>query len=149
MDVEVILTENDPKLGKRGQVIKVSSGYAQNFLFPNQKAKPATAANVRLFEQEKARTAKEEEGRVSAARELASRISSVDLRLSVTAGEGDKLFGSVTSQDIAEALAAKGVTLDRKKIHLDEPIKKLGSYQIPVKLHPDVQALLKLEVAKI
>ena len=148
MDVEVILTENDPKLGKRGQVITVSSGFAQNFLFPNHKAKPATAANVKLFDREKARALKEEEERLALAKEQASQISSVRLRLSVSAGEGDKLFGSVTSQDIVEALSRQGISVDRKKIHLEEPLKKLGSYQVALKLHPEVNTMIRVEIVK-
>ena len=148
MDIQVILTETDPKLGERGQVIKVSSGYAQNFLFPHNKAKPATPANLKSFEQEKARAAKEEAAHLAQAKEQAARLSSVHLRLEVSVGEGDKLFGSVTSQDIAEALSRQGITIDRKKLHLQEPIKRLGSYQLPFKFHPDVTANLKLDVVK-
>ena len=148
MDIQVVLTENDPKLGKRGQVIKVSSGFAQNFLFPQKKAQPATPANLRSFEQEKARSSKEEAERLAQAREQASRISSTHLRLEVSVGEGEKLFGSVTSQDIVEALSKQGVALDRKKLHLEEPIKRLGSYHLAVKLHAEVTADLQLEVVK-
>ena len=148
MDIEVVLTESDPKLGKRGQVIKVSSGFAQNFLFPHHKAKLATPANLRLFEQEKVRASKEEAERLSLAKELAARAASVRLRLEVSTGEGDKLFGSVTSQDIAEGLAKEGISVDRKKIHLEEPLKKLGSYDIPLRLHPEVHSVLKVELVK-
>ena len=148
MDIQVVLTENDPKLGKRGQVIKVSPGYAQNFLFPRQKARPATPANLKVFELERARVSKEEAGHLSVAKEQALRISSLRLRLEVSTGEADKLFGSVTNQDIAQALSQQGVSLDRKKILLEEPIKKLGSYQIPIKLHPDLSAALRLELVK-
>ena len=148
MDIQVVLTENDPKLGKRGQVVKVSSGFAQNFLIPHNKAKLATPANLKSFEQEKARTAKEEAERLAQAKEQAARLSSVQLRLEVSVGEGDKLFGSVTSQDIVDALSNQGIALDRKKLHLEEPIKRLGGYHLPVKLHPEVSADLKLEVVK-
>ena len=148
MDIQVVLTETDPKLGKRGQVIKVSSGYAQNFLFPHRKAKPATPANLKLFEQEKARASKEEAVHLALAEEMAKRISALHLRFQVSTGEGDRLFGSVTNQDIVESLSQQGISLERKKIHLEEPIKKLGTYQIPIKLHPDVHAVLKLELAK-
>ena len=148
MDIQVVLTETDPKLGKRGQVIKVSSGYAQNFLLPHNKAKLATPANLRLFEQEKARASKEETERLSLAKELAAHAASIRLRLEVSAGEGDKLFGSVTSQDIAEALAKQGISIDRKKIHLEEPIKKLGSHEVPLWLHPEVHSVLKIEIVK-
>ena len=148
MDIEVVLTETDPKLGKRGQVIKVSPGYAQNFLFPNHKAMPATAANLKEFEREKARHTKEEAEHLAQAREQALRIASLSLRLEVSTGDGEKLFGSVTSQDIAEALAAQGVSLERKKIHLEEPLKKLGRYEVSIKLHPEVSAALKLALVK-
>lgn len=146
--IQVILIENDPKLGKRGQVIKVSLGFAQNFLFPQKKAKPATPANLKLFEDEKARSTQEEAEHLLKAKEQAARVSSVHLRLEVSVGEGDKLFGSVTSQDIVEALSNQGITLDRKKLHLEEPIKRLGSYRIPFKVHPEVTADLKLDVVK-
>ena len=148
MDIQVVLTENDPKLGKRGQVIKVSSGFAQNFLFPQKKAKPATPDNLRSFEQEKARTAKEEAERLAEAKEQAARLSAVRLRLEVSVGEGDKLFGSVTSQDIIESLSAQGVTLERKKLHLEEPIKKLGAHEIECRLHPEVTLRLRIEVVR-
>ena len=148
MDIQVVLTENDPKLGKRGQVIKVSSGFAQNFLFPQKKAQPATPANLKSFEQEKVRASKEEAERLAQAKEHAARLSSVQLKLEVSVGEGEKLFGSVTSQDIAEALAKQGIMLDKKKLHLEEPIKRLGSYRIPVKFHAEVTAELKLDVVK-
>ena len=148
MDIQVILTENDPKLGKRGQVIKVSPGYAQNFLFPHKKAKPATAANLKMFDDEKARRSKEEAAHLASAEKLRDRIEAVSLHLAVSAGEGDKLFGSVTSQDVAQALADKGILLDRKMIHLEEPLKKLGSHRIPLKLHPQVHTHLTLELVK-
>ena len=148
MDIQVVLTENDPKLGKRGQVIKVSPGFAQNFLFPQKKAKPATPDNLRSFEAERARISKEEAERLAEARQQAARISSVHLRLEVSVGEAEKLFGSVTSQDIAEALSKQGIVVDRKRLHLEEPIKHLGNYHIPLKLHPKVIADLQLDVVK-
>jgi large subunit ribosomal protein L9 len=148
MDIQVILTENDPKLGKRGQVVKVSPGYAQNFLFPHNKAKLATPANLKSFEQEKVKNAKEEAKRLAQAKEQAARLSSAELKLEVSVGEGDRLFGSVTSQDIIEALSKKGITLDRKKLHLEEPIKRLGEHPVPVKLHPEVSVQIKVSVVK-
>ncbi len=148
MDIEVVLTETDPKLGKRGQVIKVSPGFAQNFLFPQKKAKPATVANLKLFQEEKARISNQEAERLAQAKAQAARVSSVHLCLEVSVGEGEKLFGSVTSQDIAEALSQQGIVIDRKKLHLEEPIKRLGSYRIPFKLHPEITVDLKLDVVK-
>ena len=148
MDIEVVLTQADPKLGRRGQVIKVSSGFAQNFLFPHHKAKPATPENLKAFDAEKARASKEEAEHLAQARALGARVSSTTLKLEVSVGEGDKLFGSVTSQDIVEALLNQKISIDRKKLHLEEPIKRLGAYQVPVKLHPDVIVALKLELVK-
>ncbi len=148
MDIQVILTENDPKLGKRGQVIKVSSGYAHNFLFPNGKAMPATNANLKNLEAEKARTAKHDTEVLDQARALAAKIGAVKLRLDVMAGDQDKLFGAVTAQDISDALSAKAIALDRKKIHLEEPLKKLGVHQIEIRLHPQVIAQLSVELVK-
>jgi large subunit ribosomal protein L9 len=148
LDIQVVLTENDPKLGKRGQVVKVSSGYAQNFLFPHGKAKPATAANLKGFEDEKARAAKEEAERLAQANALASRLSSLKIELSMSIGEGGKPFGSVTSHDILEALSAQGVALDKKKLHLEEPIKKLGTHKVPVRLYNDVACQITVEVVK-
>ena len=148
MDIEVVLTETDPKLGKRGEVVKVSSGYAENFLFPHHKAQPATLANLRAFEQEKARHLKEEAESLAKAKALAEKLGTANVRLEVQAGEGDKLFGAVTSADIVEALARQGIAVDRKKLHWGEPIKKLGTYEIPLKLHPEVHSALKIEIVK-
>lgn len=148
MDIEVVLTESDPKLGQRGEVVKVSSGYAQNFLFPNKKAKPATASNLKNLEEEKARRVKEESEIKARAAELAKKIGAASLTLEVLAGEGDKLFGAVTSQDIQLGLANLGMAVDKKGIHLEEPIKKLGAYTVAIKVHAQIQTNLKLWVVK-
>ena len=148
MDIQVVLTENDPKLGKRGQVIKVSSGYAQNFLFPHHKAKPATPANLQEFDREKEKHSKEEAQRRSEAETLAASIRRQPLKLEMMAGDQDKLFGAVTTQDIVEGLAKLGIVCDRKKAHLDEPIKKLGTYQVEFRLHPQVSVKLQVDVVK-
>lgn len=148
MDIQVILTANDPKLGKRGDIVKVSSGYAQNFLFPNQKATPATPANLKLFNAEKERHDKHEAEVLSQAKELAAKISALKLKMEVSSGDGDKLYGAVTNQDIANALLGHKLSVDRKKIHLHDPLKKLGTYQVEIKLHADVVATLQLEIIK-
>ena len=148
MDIQVILTENDPKLGKKGQVVKVSSGYAQNYLFPNHKALPATASNLKTAEQEKSRVAKHEAESLGEAKALGERIRSAELKLEVMAGDGDKLFGAVTAQDLSDALANAGIPCDRKKIHLQEPIKKLGLHEVEVKLHPSVSVKLRAQVVR-
>ena len=148
MNVEVVLLRDDPKLGKRGEVVKVSSGFAQNFLFPHAKAKPATPANLKSFEKEKAQAAKEEADRLLRAEDLSKKIKEMSLSVEVSAGEGDKLYGAINSQDIAQALQAKGLSVERKEIHLEEPIKKLGTYQVHVKLHPKISTPLKIELVK-
>jgi large subunit ribosomal protein L9 len=148
MDVQVVLTETDAKLGRRGQVIKVSSGYAANFLYPQKKAVPATPANLRRFEEEKARQAKERETLLDEARRAAEAVRKVTVTVAVLTGADDKLYGAVTAQDIAQAAAAAGLPLEKRHLHLEKPIKKLGAYEIPVKFHPDVAAALKLQVVK-
>ena len=147
-DIQVVLTGSDPKLGERGKVLKVSRGYAVNFLFPGRKALEATPANLRSFEEEKARQSKEKAETRSRAEELAKKIGSLTLTIEVPVGEGEKLYGAVTSQEIQRALAGKGAAVERKDIHLEEPIRKLGAYEIPVKLHREVNAVLKLQVAR-
>ena len=148
MNIEVVLTENDPKLGRRGEVIKVSSGYAQNFLIPHQKAKLATPSNLKSFNEEKARRARSDAETKAHAEEIAKKIEAISLTVEMLAGEGDKLFGAVTAQDIQETLLSQGIAVDKKGVHLEEPIKKLGAYTVTVKLHPEIQALLKLWVVK-
>ena len=148
MNVEVVLTQDDRSLGKRGEIVKVSSGYANNFLIPNQKALLATPTAVKNFEAEKARHAKKQADTLSRARETAAKIERTFVRVEMLAGEEDKLFGAVTAQDIHEALKAQGLAVERKDLHLEEPIRKLGGHEVTVKLHPEVTIKLKLQVAK-
>ncbi len=148
MNIEVVLLQDDAKLGKRGEVVKVSSGFAQNFLYPHHKAKAATPENLKAFEGEKTRRLKEEADRLSRAQALAKQLKDLSLTIEVSAGEGDKLYGAVNSQDIVEALAGKNILLERKDVHLDEPIKKLGTYQAQVKLHPQISTALKIMITK-
>lgn len=148
MNVEVVLTQDDRSLGKRGDVVEVSSGYATNFLIPQKKAVLATAATVRNVEAEKARRAKHEAESLERAKILAAKLEKTFVRVEVLAGSDDKLYGAVTAQGIQEALQAQGIVLERKMLHLEEPIRLLGGHQVPVKLHPEVKAVLKLQVAK-
>ena len=148
MDLEVVLIENHPKLGERGRVVKVSPGYAINCLIPQKKARLATPANLKSFEAEKAALAKKESGRLSHAKELARRIAETSLTIEVQVGAEEKLYGAVTSHEIHQSLLQQGIHLERKDIHLEEPIRKLGSYQVPVKLLPEVNAVLRLWVVK-
>ncbi len=148
MDIEVVLTGIDPKLGKRGEIVKVSSGYANNCLIPQKKAVLATPQAKKAFEAEKAREAREAEDRLTAARQAAHRLQGLgDVVVEVMAGEGDRLYGAVTAQNIQEALAARGVKIEKHDVRLEEPIKKLGEYKVPLKLHAEVVANVRVVVA--
>src|SRR5215469_15591950 len=144
--MEVILKEDVLKLGHRGDVVKVADGYGRNYLLPEKLAIEATAANKAVIEQMKAsavrKTAKEKAG----AEDLAKQLNEVELVFERKVGEHEHLFGSVTSGDIAHALEAKGFTVDRRKIALDDPLKSLGEYHVPVKLHREVTSHLKVVV---
>jgi large subunit ribosomal protein L9 len=144
--MEVILRENVDKLGKAGDLVKVKPGYARNFLLPRGLAYEATEGNKRRIEGErKARAAREASERAEA-QQQAQAIGNVTLTLTGKAGEEGKLFGSITAQDIADALAAQGHQVDRRRIDLDQPIKTLGYHTVPVRLHPEVQAEIRVQI---
>ncbi|KAF0122027.1 MAG: large subunit ribosomal protein L9 [bacterium] len=146
--MKVILLEEMPSLGKTGDAVKVAEGYGRNYLIPQKKAIEATSKNIKVWEHQK-NLLKDKIGKVKKETEkLAEKIEGLSCTISKQTGEEDKLFGSVTSMDIEESLKGEGVEIDRKKILLDEPIKKLGVYTIPIKLHPEVIANLKLWVVK-
>ena len=146
--MEVILKEDVVKLGSRGDVVKVAAGYGRNYLLPKKLAIEANAANKAVVAQMKAsavrRNAKEKAG----AEELAKQIDAVAVNFTRKAGEGDHLFGSVTSSDIAAELTKKGFEIDRRKIQLHEPLKQLGDFTIAVKLHKEVTAHFKVVIEK-
>ena len=146
--MELILRDDVEKLGRRGDVVKVKDGYARNFLLPRGLGMPVNAANKAMVEKEKkaheARLAKEKVEFES----LAARIGGLRFVAPRKVGENDVLYGSVTSGDIAEFLKAKGIEIDKRKVLLDEAIKTLGEHEVKVKLHPEVQASLKLLVTK-
>ena len=146
--MEVILREDISNLGTRGQVVKVAPGYARNFLIPKKLAVTATESNKKIVEQERQSHLRKEAKLQVEAQDLAKLMTGVSVTISQKAGENDQLFGSVTSKDVADALAAKGFTIDRRKIQLDEPIKSLGEFKVPVKLHKDVTAEVTVVVAK-
>lgn len=148
MDIQVVLTESDPKLGNRGDVIKVSPGYAHNYLIPRQKALVATAENLKRFELEKAKQSKATAERLEDAGVLAAKISQMKLTVEMMAGEDGKLFGAVTAQDIVAALSGKAIRVDKKAIHIAEPIRRIGEHEVAVKLHSQVTAKLPLTVAR-
>jgi large subunit ribosomal protein L9 len=146
--MEVILREDIEKLGTRGQVVKVAPGYARNFLLPKRLAVAATESNKKIVEQERQAHLRKEAKLVSEAQDLAKIMLGTAITIKQKAGEADQLFGSVTSKDIADALAAKNFNIDRRKIQLDEPIKQLGEYTVPIKLHKDVSVDISVLVAK-
>jgi large subunit ribosomal protein L9 len=146
--MQIILQEDVEKLGTRGQLVDVAEGYARNFLLPRKLALEATAGNLKRLEKMRANFAKKEATEKEAAQKQAELLTGVSLEFTRKAGENDQLFGSVTSGDIAEALAAKGFEIDKKRIVLAEPIKVMGEYEVPVKLHREVTANVKLAVKK-
>jgi len=146
--MQIILQEDVEKLGTRGQVVEVKEGYARNFLLPRKLALEASAGNMKRLEKMRAAFAKKSAVEIADAQKLAELLAGVSLELTRKAGETDQMFGSVTSADISEALAAKGFTIDKRKITLAEPIKVLGEYEVPLKLHREVTATIKLAVKK-
>ncbi len=145
--MEVILREDIEKLGTRGQVVKVASGYARNFLLPKRLAVAATESNKKIVEQERAAHLRKEAKLADDARQLGNMMSGVVITITQKAGEEGQLFGSVTAQDIAEALAAQNYTIERRKIQLEHPIKQVGEYKVPVRLHKDVTIEIPVNVA--
>ena len=146
--MDVILRQDVEKLGRAGEAVTVKDGYARNFLLPRGLAYPATEGNKRRIEAEKAQHAKKHAGQVSAAREVADRLEAASLTFTMKAGEGDRLFGSVTAADIAAQLAAQGFEVDKKAIELAEPLKALGVFKVPVRLHHDVKPEVRVWVVR-
>jgi large subunit ribosomal protein L9 len=146
--MEVILKEDVPKLGNRGEVVKVAEGYGRNFLLPKKLAIEANAANKAVIEQMKAAAVRRSAKEKSEAEELAKQFDGLEVKFTRKSGENDQLFGSVTSGDIAEALEKKSFHIDRRKIQLHEPLKTVGEFTIPVKLHKDVTTHLKVVIEK-
>lgn len=146
--MEVVLTNDVEKLGKSGDIVKVSEGYARNFLLPRKLAVIVTPDNIKMLETLKRRREEEEKKRLEGLRELGGRLAAHSCTISAKAGVDDTLYGSVTAAEIAAALAAEGFEIDKKQIELAEPIKALGLYTVAVKLHPEISANLKVWVIK-
>jgi large subunit ribosomal protein L9 len=144
--MEVILKEDVNKLGHRGDVVKVADGYGRNYLLPEKLAIEANAANRAVIEQMKASAVRKSVKEKAGAEQLSTQLSEVELVFERKVGENEHLFGSVTSGDIAHALEAKGYMIDRRKIALDEPLKSIGEYHVPVKLHREVTSHVKVVV---
>jgi large subunit ribosomal protein L9 len=146
--MEVILKEDVPKLGFRGDVVKVAEGYGRNYLLPRKLAIEATKGNRAVIEQMKAAAQRRSASDKADAEGLAEQMKELTLTFRRKVGEQEHLFGSVTSGDIADALEAKGFTVDRRKVHLDDPIKALGEFQVAIRLHKEVMASVKVAVEK-
>jgi large subunit ribosomal protein L9 len=146
--MEIILREDFETLGQAGEVVSVKDGYARNFLIPKGIAYLANAANKKRYENDVKQQAWRLNRDKKIAEELAVKLENVSCTISVQVGEEDKMFGSVTSQNIAESLAAQGYEVDKRKILLEDPIKSLGIYSVPIKLHSEVEATVKVWVVK-
>jgi large subunit ribosomal protein L9 len=146
--MEIILREDFESLGQAGQVISVKDGYARNFLIPKGIAYLANEANKKQYENDVKQQAWRLNREKKTAETLATKLENVSCTISVQVGEEDKMFGSVTSQNIADVLASQGFEVDKRKILLEEPIKSLGIYSVPIKLHADVEATVKVWVVK-
>ncbi len=146
--MKIILKEDFESLGKVGEVVEVKAGFARNFLIPKQVALQATPQNLRVIEQEKARNKIKLSKDKRDAEVLAEQLKEVSLTANVQVGEEDKIFGAVTSQNISELLSSKGFEIDKRKIQLEDPLKALGVFEVPIKLHTEVEAKIKVWVVK-
>ena len=147
--MEIVLLEDVKALGKKGQIVKVNDGYARNFILPKKLGVEATSKNLNDLKLQKANAAKVAAEQLAAAKELAEKIEAVSVTLKMTAGEGGKAFGSVSSKEIAAAAAEQlSLDIDKKKLVLPEPIKTFGNHEVPVKLHKDVTAKLTVKVTE-
>ena len=146
--MEIILREHVEHLGKRGEIVKVSDGYARNYLLPRKLALPATDGNKKHVERERKIMETRESEEKGQAEGIASRLNAIDIVIARRVGDTDQLYGSVTSGDIADFLKAKGFDIDRRKLILPEPIKAIGEHTVPLKLHREVTVPLKVRVVK-
>lgn len=146
--MKVILRQNTEGLGQIGEVVDVKDGYARNFLIPRKLAYAALKGNIKALEEEKKTLSKKREQELAGAEALAAELEKVSVTIPVQVGEEDKIFGSVTTQMISDALKEKGHEIDKRKIEIDEPIKALGIYGVSIKLHPSVNAKIKVWVVR-
>jgi len=146
--MEVILREDIDRLGHRGQIVKVADGYARNYLLPKRLAVRATDANRKIVEQERQAHLRREAKEKTEAEDLAKIVGGIVVTITEKAGEADQLFGSVGAKDIADALEKQNFSIDRRKIHLEHPIKQLGEFKVPIRLHRDVEAEITVQVVK-
>lgn len=146
--MEIILREEVEGLGKAGELVKVREGYARNFLLPQKKAVQADPKNIKMIEHQKKAAEAREKKQKRACEEFAAKLAAVSVTIAREAGAEEKIFGSVTARDIADALKREGITVDKKQIVLAEPIKQIGVSDVTVKLHPEVNATVKVWIVK-
>ena len=146
--MKVILKEDVKGLGKLGEIVEVSNGYSRNFLLPQKKAVEATPHNIKTVEQKKKELEEKMKQNLHEIEEQSKKMSELSVTIARQVGEGEKMFGSVTTADIAEAITKEGMTIDKHQIILEKPIKELGLFHVPVKLHPKVSAEIKVWIVK-
>jgi large subunit ribosomal protein L9 len=150
LKMEVILIQDVKALGKKGDIVKVSDGYARNYILPKKLGLEATKQNLNELRLQKAAEAKKQQEILEEAQELAKKLNDITVRVTIKAGEGGKTFGSVSTKEISNAVKEQyGYDFDKKKLQLSEPIKNAGSYTVPVKLHPKVTAQMKVKVEAV
>lgn len=146
--MKIVLVSDVKDLGAQGDIVEVKAGYARNYLIPRKIALPATESNLHVATERRKQMVITDEKEKRAAQELATRLAKVSITVSVQAGEDEKLFGSVTSREIGKLLEEQGFTVDRKKILLEDPIKSLGVFNVPIRLHNEVEAMVKVWVVR-
>lgn len=144
--MDVILREKIENLGDEGQIVKVRPGYARNFLIPKGYAFVASSTNAAQLEHQKRVALEQRRRKIKTEEDLARALTEIGITVSARAGEGNRIFGSVTSKDLAAALGKRGFNVDRRKIYLDEPIRSLGEYEVPVRLSGDISSQIKVNV---
>jgi len=146
--IKVVLQKDVPNLGPGGQIVRVRPGYARNYLIPRGLAARATEQNLRRLDELKRLTAERADRELAEAQQIAQKLQAASAKLERAVGEENRMYGSVTAKDIEHAFAELGLTVDRRKIELAEPIKTLGPHEVPIKLHPQIKAVLRIEVVK-
>jgi large subunit ribosomal protein L9 len=146
--MKIILKQSFEKLGKAGDIVETKRGYARNYLIPQGFAVEASKTNMKVYEQERQSLLRKHEKEVQEAQALAAQLNNVSITAAVQVGDEDKVFGAVTNQNIAELLQEKGFDIDRKKIILEEPLKALGVFEVPIKLHSEVEAQIKVWIVR-